>query len=160
MQGRNAFLLLLTLLLSQVACSDNATPNGAVEAYLAAMARHDSSPDHPFYSRASQQLLRSWKVTDRQMDNLVTSYRHCGHAETIESGSLAVVRYAPTRRRCSPWFLRNEGGQWRLELSAQQKLLRFGHHNAWHFAGNPLSHAWGFAFEDWRFDSNGFPQPN
>jgi uncharacterized protein len=69
---------------------------------------------------------------------------------------LAVVRYPPEERKCSPWFLVEEGGKWRLDLTMMQKAIRFGRSNAWHFDPR-VDHAYRFAFEDWHFDPQGFP---
>ena len=43
-------------------------------------------------------------------------------------------------------------------MTMMQTSIRFGRSNAWHFVpGN--DHPYRFAFTDWNFDRNGFPQP-
>jgi len=141
---------------SQVA--PEATPEATVAAYLAAMAARNPRPDLAVYSEESRRMLGSWTVTPAQMDSVVRTYRGCAGGEVrYGNGSdLAVVRYPPTARGCSPWFLRREGGRWTLELAAAQRLLRFNHRNQWRMP-DPDGHAYAFAFADWRFDRHGFP---
>jgi uncharacterized protein len=141
---------------SQVA--PEATPEATVAAYLAAMAARNGRPDLAVYSEDSRQMLGSWTMTPAQMDQVVRTYRACRHGEVRYSGSgdLAVIRYAPAARQCSPWFLRREGGRWTLDLTATQRVIRFNHRNQWRMP-DPGGHAYAFAFADWRFDRHGFP---
>jgi uncharacterized protein len=141
---------------SQVAPA--ATPEATVAAYLAAMAARNGRPDLAVYSEDSREMLGSWTMTPAQMDSVVRTYRACRDGEVRYSGSgdLAVIRYAPAARRCSPWFLRRERGGWTLDLVATQRVIRFNHRNQWRMP-DPDGHPYAFAFAEWRFDRQGFP---
>ena len=141
---------------SQVA--PQATPEATVSAYLAAMAGRNGRPDLAVYSSESRRMLGSWTMTPAQMDSVVRTYRGCqgGEVRYGPGAELAVIRYAPSARHCSPWFLRREDGRWTLDLATTQRLIRFNHRNEWRMP-DPEGHAYGFAFADWRFDRNGFP---
>jgi uncharacterized protein len=135
-----------------------ATPEATVAAYLAAMAARNPRADLALYSEDSRRMLGSWTMTPAQMDSVAGTYRGCPGGEVRHSAGshLAVVRYPPTARRCSPWFLRREGGRWTLDLAAAQRLIRFNHRNQWRLP-DPDGHPYAFAFADWRFDRHGFP---
>ena len=103
-------------------------------------------------------MLAGWVMTRAQMDNVVSTYRGCGAATERRdtADTLAVLRYPIKDRQCSPWFLRRAGNDWQLDLTMMQKAIRFGRDNSWRLLpGAP--HPYEFAFEDWRFDGNGFP---
>lgn len=132
-------------------------PLQVVEAYHEAMASRDARPDLPFYSADTRRMLRSWTVTPAQMDNVVRAYRNCRADGVRVQADLAVVRYDIGQRQCAPYFLRREGGEWRLDFTAASSSIRFNHENQWRFQ-TPITHEYGFAFEDWRIDGNGIPQ--
>lgn len=133
-----------------------------MERYLKATARRNNRTDLDIYTHNTRQMLKDWTITPAQVDSIARAYRNCGPAKVLRgpsrSGDFAVVRYPLEHRQCSPWFLRREENQWRLDLAAQQKLIVFGRDNQWHFnrqagSGNP----WWFGFMDWSLDRNGFP---
>jgi uncharacterized protein len=135
------------------------TPEATVAAYLEAMAARNPNPDLALYSAATRAMLAGWVMTPAQMDTLSRTYRDCA-AEPVRldpTGTRAVIRHPATERRCAPWFLVREDGHWRLDLATASAAIRFGRSNAWHFAAG-AAHPYAFAFEDWRFDRNGFPQ--
>ena len=106
-------------------------------------------------------MLNNWGTTETQMANLVSTFRRC-HAEEarIDSGRrFAVIRYPIDQRQCSPWFFEFIDGAWALDLTMMQRAIRFGHNNAWRF-DRDTDHPYQFAFEDWTFDSQGFPASN
>ncbi|XOZ32781.1 PDZ domain-containing protein [Halomonadaceae bacterium KBTZ08] len=104
-------------------------------------------------------MLQDWTVTPAQMDNIVRQYRGCGKGDVLESsdGRFAVLRYGIDERQCAPWFLKQDGQRWRLDLVVQQKAVGFGRNNAWHLNPNAI-HRYRFAFMDWQLDGNGYPQ--
>ncbi len=134
-----------------------ATPEATVTAYLAAMRARNARADLDLYSRATQAMLRGWTITPAQMDQIARAYRNCTGRETrVGPGERrAVVRYAVGQRQCAPWFLVREDGAWRLDLASSQRAIHFNHRNQWRLAG--AADDYDFAFEDWRFDRNGFP---
>src|SRR5690606_6287780 len=122
------------------------------------MRDRDGRTQLDLYTGATRQMLKDWVMTPAQMDNVVATYRSC----TAESAKLgpgglhAVIRYAPSERRCSPWFFALEEGRWKLDFTLMQDAIRFGRDNSWRFA-NGVPGEYGFAFSDWSFDGNGFP---
>lgn len=136
--------------------AEGSAPRATVAMYLEAMAERDDNPSLAFYSRATQDMLRSWSVTDAQMANVARTYRRCTVEREPISGSYAVVRYPIEARQCAPFFLQREGGEWRLDLTMLQKAVRFGRNNVWRLEPT-ADHPYSFAFDDWQFDANGFP---
>jgi uncharacterized protein len=135
------------------------SPEETLQAYFAAMAERETRTDLPIYSSATQRMLKGWVMTPAQMDNVVRAYRGCRTDRSLANrfGNRAVIRYRVSDRACSPWFFRVEGGRWRLDLTMMQSAIRFGRNNAWRFAAGPPAD-YAFAFNDWVFDSNGFPK--
>lgn len=136
---------------------DAAAPLEVVELYLRAMAERDARPDLPIYSAETVLMLKGWVVTAAQMDGIARTYRSCTVDAVRVEGERAAVRYRVEQRTCAPYFLRRENGGWRLDLTMMSSAIRFNHNNCWRFQ-TPISHAYEFAFADWRFDRNGFPQ--
>lgn len=134
------------------------SPQDVVAAYLDAMRRRDGSPELDIYTPESRAMMRDWLITPAQMDQVARVYASCHRAELRydRSAERAVIRYPIAQRACAPWFLEHSGEGWQLDLTMQQKAVRFGRGNAWHFdLSRP--HPYGFAFEDWELDRNGFP---
>jgi uncharacterized protein len=90
------------------------------------------------------------------MDNVARTYRGCTVDRVRIRSDAAVVRYRIEQRQCAPYFLRREDDAWKLDLTALSSVIRFNHENQWRFQP-PLPDDYGFAFEDWRIDRNGFP---
>jgi uncharacterized protein len=136
------------------------SPAQVVELYLRAMKERLGSPDLPIYSEPTKRMMANWTVTPAQMDNVAKTYARCP-VESIKVGggpyaAYAVVRYGVDDRQCSPYFLVQENGGWKLDLTMMQRGLGFNHKNEWHFRGAiPAEYA--FAFNDWNFDQHGFP---
>ena len=134
------------------------TPEKTLAGYLAAMEARNGDPNLAIYTPDSRRMLQGWVMTPAQMTNVVRTYRRC-HAQAAKldpTGRLAVIRYPEAERQCAPWFFQRTGSAWALDLTMMQRALRFGRANAWRF-DPAASHAYGFAFEDWRFDKHGFP---
>jgi uncharacterized protein len=134
------------------------TPAETVASYFHAMQARNANPDLDLYTPATRAMLQDWVITPAQMDNIVRSYRRC-HPQAPRFGpaaDLAVIRYPIAERACAPWFLRRIEGAWRLDMTMMQRAIRFGRSNAWRFDPG-VNHVYQFAFEDWRFDGNGFP---
>lgn len=136
------------------------SPAQVVELYLHAMKERLGSPDLPIYSDSTKRMMANWTVTPAQMDNVANTYARCP-VEGVKVGggpyaAYAVVRYDIDDRQCSPYFLVQENGGWKLDLTMMQRAMGFNHKNEWHFRGAvPAEYA--FAFNDWNFDQHGFP---
>ena len=135
------------------------SPEDALAGYFHAMDARNADPNLPIYSPETQAMLDGRTVTPAQMNNLVRTYREC-HPESVrysDSQDLAVIRYPPAERLCAPWFFVKSGEFWTLDLASMSRLIRFGRTNAWHRTEAGFGE-YGFAFEDWEFDGNGFPR--
>ena len=133
------------------------TPEDTLGGYLAAMQHRNASPELAIYTPATQAMLRGWTITPAQMDNVARSLRACVQDGVHIRGDLAVIRYAIKQRGCAPFFFVKSPDGWLLDLTMMQKAIRFGRSNAWRFDLS-VSHPYEYAFEDWRFDENGFPK--
>lgn len=137
---------------------DTHSPENTLSSYLDAMKQHNLSPDLNIYTQETKKMLKSWKVSSSQMDNMVRSYEQCHSEETLynDSYDLAVIRYPIEQKLCSPWFFQNIGRKWQLDLTMMQKAVRFGSGNSWHFVPG-INHQYNFGFSDWEIDSKGYP---
>lgn len=157
-------LFFLCALILAVPGASNATspqtPEQVIQAYIAAMKRHDASRDLPIYSRKTREMMRDWNVNRGQMDNVVRTHASCSAPQSFikTGGTHAVVRYGVDQRKCNPYFLVMEDNAWRLDLTMMRDGIRFNHRNQWHFVMD-AQHPYWFAFEDWRLDEHGFPHP-
>lgn len=134
------------------------SPIWVVNSYLNAMSNNNSDPNLPLYTDASKRMLQGWNVTNEQMQNIYSAYKRCTiEAEKI-SNTYAVIRYPINQRECSPFFLRQEGDAWRLDLTVMMGAIRFNAQNAWSLNRNELDLGYRFSFSDWSFDENGYPQ--
>jgi len=134
------------------------SPAETVAAYLGAMRQRNGNPNLDIFTSQSRAMLGSRTATPAQMDTLFQTYRNCTGEDVVISptANSAVLRYPPRQRNCAPWFLINQGGKWRLDLTMLQRAVRFGSSNAWHFDLS-VNHPYEFAFQDRVFDDNGFP---
>ncbi len=134
------------------------SPEATLTSFFAAMQARNGNPDLVLYTPATRRMLAGWIMTRAQMDNVVRTYRSC-QAESARyrpDRRYAVIRYPPAQRQCAPFFFERIAGTWTLDLTMMQRAIRFGRSNAWRF-DRAAEHPYGFAFEDWRFDRNGFP---
>src|SRR5690606_13286483 len=92
-------------------------------------------PDLPIDSADTIRMLRDRVVTPAQMDNVAGVYEKCTVDGVRVQNDLAVARYRVDQRRCAPYFLRLEQGEWRLDLASASTLIRFNHNNQWRFSG-------------------------
>ena len=153
-------MLMLTPAFLGLASAQDAvsSPEATLASYMDAMRTRNASPNLDIYSRETSAMLTAWVMTPAQMDNVERSYRDCAAQPVIydRPRHRAVIRYRIEDRPCSPWFFVFENGRWRLDLTMMQDAIRFGGGNAWRLAPN-IAHPYTFAFQDWRFDPNGFP---
>lgn len=92
------------------------------------------------------------------MDNMAITYGSCAPDETKYNPVYlyAVIRYSINQKQCSLWFLQKVGEIWKHDLTMMQKAIMFDNKNRWNFVPG-VSHRYGFAFTDWKFDSRGYP---
>ena len=152
------FFSIANFALAQDSYSTPKTPEEMLNLYFKAMKEHNSNPDLPIYTEQSKQMLKTWKVTPSQMDNMVRTYNSCNPDETKYDSTdlLAVIHYPVNQKQCSPWFFRKVGDIWKLDLTIMQKAVRFDNKNRWHLVPG-VTHDYDFGFSDWTFDSNGYP---
>lgn len=153
------FFSIANFALAQDSYSTPKTPEEMLNLYFKAMKEHNSNPDLPIFTEKSRQMLKTWKVTPSQMDNMVRTYNSCNPDETKYDSTdlLAVIHYPVNQKQCSPWFFQKVGDIWKLDLTMMQKAVRFDNKNRWHFVPG-FNHQYGFAFSDWIIDNNGYPR--
>jgi uncharacterized protein len=133
-------------------------PAETVRAYLAAMAARNGNPDLDLYTAGTRAMLAGRVSTPAQMDSVTRTYRGCRqHSLRLAAdGNRAVVRYPVEARECAPFLLVLEGGRWRLDFATAARAIRFGRSNSWRLRREQAG-SYAFAFDDWRFDRNGYP---
>ncbi|AGA91445.1 beta-propeller domain-containing protein, methanol dehydrogenase [Thioflavicoccus mobilis 8321] len=125
--------------------AQGASPEKTVAAYIEAMRQQNDRPDLDIYSEAAREMLANWVVTKAQMRNVVRDHEQCRGERARIEGDKAVVRYDAEPKVCNPYFLRLEGGKWRIDFAAMQKLIRFDQHNHWHMS---VPNEFSFAFPE------------
>jgi uncharacterized protein len=133
-----------------------ASPPATLRKYLEVLQGHVKDPDLGLYGPETRHFFRRWLVTDGQQDNelrgLLTVMEQ---GMTRIEGDRAVVRFPLGDRRVPPYFfVRGEQG-WMLDLASMSRLIGFNQNNQWFF--RRTGHGYMFAFDDLRFDKNGFP---
>jgi hypothetical protein len=132
------------------------SPEETLRCYLKVLQGHIKDPDLGLYTPQTREFFRNWLVTDAQQDNeLRELQRVIEQGRVLVVGELAVMRFPIGQRRNSPYLLRHGDGGWMLDFAAMSRLLGFNHRNQWFFRST--DHEFMFAFDDLRFDGNGFP---
>lgn len=132
------------------------SPEETLQRYLQVLQGHVKDPDLGLYTPQTREFFADWLVTDAQQDNERRELqRVIEQGRVVVAGELAVVRFPIGQRRNSPYLLRRGEGGWMLDFSAMSRLLGFNHRNQWFFRST--GHEFMFAFDDLRFDRNGFP---
>jgi uncharacterized protein len=136
--------------------SAQATPSATLRKYLEVLRGHIKDPDLGLYSPETRHFFRRWLVTDGQQDNELRGLLAVMEQGTTRiEGDRAVIRFPVEERRVSPYFfVRGEQG-WMLDLASMSRLIGFNQNNQWFFRRS--GHVYMFAFDDLRFDKNGFP---
>ncbi|GAB4387435.1 MAG: hypothetical protein Kow0025_00980 [Thermodesulfovibrionales bacterium] len=131
-------------------------PEAAMRKYIEALELRVKDPWLGLYTPETREFLAGWTVNDAQQENELRGlYESFPEATVFEEGGLAVVRFPVARRGAPPYFLRRGEEGWMLDLAAMGRLVGFNHKNQWFFRDR--SHEYMFAFQDLRFDANGFP---
>jgi hypothetical protein len=127
--------------------------------YLKVLQGHIKDPDLGLYTPQTREFFRNWLVTDAQQDNELRELQGViDQGRIVVAGDLAVVRFPIDRRRNSPYLLRRGDAGWMLDFASMSRLIGFNHRNQWFFRSR--DHEFMFAFNDLRFDGNGFPHEN
>jgi uncharacterized protein len=133
------------------------SPLDVVAAYHQALSQGNASPSLSIYSRATQNMKKSWVVTPAQMRMELSMYQSCQIDKVAVAGQMAFVRYGVRQRQCAPYFLVKEDGEWKLDFSTMMQVIRFNIDNKWHFDMGKTPQSILNEFSDWRFDENGYP---
>ena len=132
------------------------TPRKALEAYAMVLSKRIKRSDLGVYSPETQRFLSQWKVTDQQQRNELNDLlKVFDRQETHQTLDRAVIRFPIKHRHAAPYFFSKGAKGWMLDLNAMNKNIGFNHKNQW-FLRNQ-DHSFMFGFDDWRFDTNGFP---
>jgi uncharacterized protein len=133
-----------------------ASPSATLRKYLEVLQGHVKDPDLGLYSPETRHFFRRWLVTDGQQDNELRGLLAVMEQGTTRvEGDRAVVRFSLGDRRVCPYFFVRGGQGWMLDLASMSRLIGFNQNNQWFF--RRAGHAYMFAFDDLRFDKNGFP---
>lgn len=131
------------------------TPEKSLEVYKLVLAAKVKDPDLAVYSPETRDFFRNWVVTDAQQENELRSLnRNISHEVRIQENR-AVIRFPASERTLPPYLLIKGSVGWMLDFHSMSKILQMNQRNMWHF--RTLDHAYIFAFNDWKFDQNGFP---
>lgn len=132
-----------------------ATPLETLEEYKEVLRLRIKDPDLGIYTPDTRVFFRKWLVTDAQQENELRSLLRAPEPRVMTQADLAVIRFPVGDRQAAPLFLRKGEDGWMLDFASMHRFVGFNHRNQWHFKdlGNPYM----FAFQEWRFDTNGFP---
>ncbi|MDY0270599.1 TPM domain-containing protein [Trichloromonas sp.] len=132
------------------------TPRQTLERYLEVLRTQVKDPELGLYTPETRAFFAKWLVTDAQQDNeRKTLEANLPTAEERIAGDLAVLRFPVDNRQAAPYLLRQSAEGWQLDMAAMSRLIGFNHKNQWFFRA--VDHEFIFAFDDVKFDANGFP---
>ena len=132
------------------------TPRATLERYLEVLQSHVKDPELGIYTPETRAFFAKWLVTDAQQDNERKGLEaNLPEAEERIAGDLAVLRFPVDNRQSAPYLFRQSAEGWQLDMAAMSRLIGFNHKNQWFFRA--VDHEFIFAFDDLRFDENGFP---
>jgi hypothetical protein len=82
----------------------------------------------------------------------------CHIGKAYSGREYSVVLHLPSERYCPPLFFLNENSRQRLDLKAFRDIIDYNSIGYWHFREGVdiLDTEYGFAFEDYYIDPNGF----
>jgi uncharacterized protein len=132
------------------------SPRQTLERYLDVLQQHVKDPELGIYTPETRAFFGQWLVTDAQQNNERKELKkRLPEVEERIAGDLAVLRFPVANRQTSPYLLRRAAEGWQLDMAAMSRLIGFNHKNQWFFRSR--DHEFMFAFDDLKFDSNGFP---
>ena len=135
------------------------SPKRVLQKYAIILSKRIKTPTLGLYSPDTQRFLSSWKVTDRQQRNELNDLlKVLPFQEIKQTLDRAVIRFPVKFRHAAPYFIFRSSKGWVLDLVAMNKNIGFNQNNQW-FLRNQ-DHQYMFGFDDWRFDTNGFPAGN
>ena len=134
-----------------------AAPLGTLEEYKRVLRLRIKAPDLGIYTPETRDFFRKWLVTDAQQDNELRGLLRAAQPRVLTQDDRAVIRFPVEDRRAVPFFLQRGEQGWMLDFVAMHRFIGFNHRNQWHF--KDLQNPYMFAFQEWRFDANGFPHP-
>jgi uncharacterized protein len=134
-----------------------ATPLGTLETYKEVLRLRIKDPDLEIFTPRTRAFFRKWLVTDAQQENELRSLLQAPEPRVLTQGERAVIRFPVVDRQAVPLFLRKGEEGWMLDFASMHRFIGFNHRNQWHL--KDLENPYMFAFQEWRFDANGFPHP-
>ncbi|MFA7276598.1 MAG: TPM domain-containing protein [Pseudobdellovibrionaceae bacterium] len=136
------------------------TPEQVVESYHQSLAEGNAAANLDIFSSATQELRKKWVITKAQMRTELNTYKNCivqRSPADMETG-IAVVYYEVEKRKCAPYFLVLEEGEWKLDFVTMMEVVRFNNKNEFHFVfDRPPPHL--ILFNEWRLNKDGYPWP-
>jgi hypothetical protein len=133
-----------------------ASPRETIGKYMEVLRLHTKDPNLGLYTPETREFFGPWVVTDGQQDNELRELEEMiSSSRVFRQDHLAVIRFPIENRQISPYFLSRGDTGWMLDFASMNKIIGFNHTNQWFF--RTTDHPYMFAFEDVRFDKNGFP---
>ena len=132
------------------------TPRQTLERYLEVLREQVKDPQLSLYTPETRVFFAKWLVTDAQQENERKGLeKNLPESEERIAGDLAVLRFPVDNRQAAPYLFRQSADGWQLDMAAMSRLIGFNHKNQWFFRA--VDHEFIFAFDDVKFDGNGFP---
>ncbi len=132
------------------------TPEESLAVYIRLLRQKIKDPDLALYTPATRKFLARWVVTDAQQDNELHILEGAKIDRVVIAGNLAAIRFPIQERMLPPYFLERTEVGWAFDFSGMSAYIQMNARNMWHFVKQ--DHPYMFAFSDWRFDANGYPQ--
>jgi hypothetical protein len=132
------------------------TPEESLTVYKRLLEQKIKDPGLALYTPATRQFLARWVVTNAQQDNELRILEKAKIDRVVISGNRAVIRFPIQERMLPPYFLERTDDGWAFDFSLMSAYIQMNTRNMWHFV--KLDHPYMFAFADWQFDHNGYPQ--
>ena len=132
------------------------TPEDSLAVYMRLLRQKIKDPNLALYAPATRKFLAGWVVTDAQQDNELHTLERAKIDRVVVAGNLAVIRFPIQERMLPPYFLERTNEGWAFDFSGMSAYIQLNAHNMWHFVKQ--DHRYMFAFSDWQFDANGYPQ--
>ncbi|HHN73539.1 MAG TPA: hypothetical protein ENK13_05565, partial [Thermopetrobacter sp.] len=98
-------------------------PLHTIAVYRQALGALDATPSLPIYTEPTRRFLLGRFRSRAGMQREWAALAECGNPRPHISADRAVVTHAGRKAACAPFFLRLEGGRWRLDLETRMKAV-------------------------------------
>jgi len=127
-----AFIICLHPLFDTALAQDFRTPEATFEAYKEAARDGDMQKYMLCTTKESQHMLASSPSSPVKLKNEFSALKDKQYTVDFKNDT-ATLLFVPEDPHCPPYFLVNEGGEWKLDLLAMSKKIYFDYDNKWHW---------------------------